>query len=207
EERLYVLPPAVKTWAWMPSPEEARRSLGLPEEAPVILCVSRLSEHKDDRRPGKTGFILDLLAALALAQLPPDVLCILVGDGPGRQRVEEKIATLKLQGRIRLVGSVPHDDLRWFYAACDLFAFLDQQDRPRLAILEAQASGRPVVTMHTRSAELTVDAGRTGLLAKDLEEFQAHLAALAFDRARCESMGKAGPEYIARFHSIETRVQ
>jgi len=64
----------------------------------------------------------------------------------------------------------------------------------------------PVITMHTRSAELTVEAGRTGLLAKDLEEFQAHLAALAFDRARCESMGKGGPEYIAKFHSIDTQI-
>ena len=61
--------------------------------------------------------------------------------------------------------------------------------------------------MHTRSAEITVEAGRTGLLAKDLEEFQAHLAALASDRARCESMGKGGPEYVAKYHFIETRVR
>jgi len=207
KERLCILPPAVKAGDWMFSREEARRRLGLPQEAPIILCVSRLTGPRDDGKPWKTESVLELLDALALAALPPDAVFVLVGDGPGRQRVEEKVAKLKLHGKVRLVGSVPHDDLEWFYAACDFFAFPDQQDFPRLAMLEAQACGRSVVTMHTRSAELTVDAGRTGLLAKDLEEFQAHLSALALDRARCESMGKGGPEYIAKFHSIETRVR
>lgn len=207
EERLSTLPLMVKSWDWMPSREEARRSLGLPEEAPVILCVGRLPEHKDYGSLGKTEFILDLLDALALAPLPSDVVLVLVGGGPGRQRVEKKVAKLKLEGRVRLAGSVPHEDVRWFYAACDFFAYPVQTDRMFVVILEAQACGRPVVTMQTDSAQLTVDAGRTGLLAKDLEEFQVHMAALASDRARCESMGQAAREYIAKFHSIEIRVR
>ena len=201
EERLCILPPAVKAGDWMPSREEARRRLGLPQEAPIILCVSRLTGPRDDGKPWKTESVLELLDALALAALPPDAVFVLVGDGPSRQRVEEKVAKLKLCGKVRLVGSVPHDNLKWFYAACDFFAFPDQRDLLRLAMLEPQACGRPVVTMHTRSAELTVEAGRTGLLAKDLGQFQAHLAALASDRARCESMGKGGPEYVVKFHS------
>ena len=205
EERLHLLLLAIKIWDWMPSRESARQRLELPQEVPVILCVGRFSSPEDDGKMGKTDMIFDLLAALA--RLPSDVVLVLVGDGPGRQRVEEKVATLKLERRVRLVGAVPHDDVRWFYAACDFFAFPYAVDRTWLVILEAQSVGRPVVTMHTRSAELTVDVGRTGLLAKDLQELQAHLAALASDRARCESMGQAGPEYIAKFHSIETRVR
>src|SRR5688572_17455703 len=46
EERLSVFPPVLKAWDWMPSREESRRRLGLPQEAAVILCVSRLSEEK-----------------------------------------------------------------------------------------------------------------------------------------------------------------
>jgi len=64
-----------------------------------------------------------------------------------------------------------------------------------------------VVTMGIRSAELTVDSGRTGLLAKDLDEFQTHMAALTRDRTLCESMGCAGREYIQEFHSMQTRVK
>jgi glycosyltransferase involved in cell wall biosynthesis len=199
QQRLCVLPPAGRTWDAVPSREEARERLGLPRQAPVILCVSRFTKPTKER---KTDAILSLLQAFAA--LPPEVVLVLVGDGPGRPGLEEEAARVKPEGRIRLVGST--EDLRCFYAACDFFAFPDLDDRPRLAILEAQACGRPVVTMRTGSAEITVEAGLTGLLARDLGEFQAHLALLAGDTARCESMGQAAREYIARRHSMQVRV-
>jgi len=204
-ERLHLFPPAIKIWDWIPSREESRQRLGLSQEAPVVLCVSRLTLDDHERqRPGKTEMVLDLMAALV--SLPSDAVLVLVGDGPGRRRLEEAAAKHEPEGRVRLVGPVAHEDTKWYYAACDLFAYPYRLDQPFLAILEAQSCGRPVVTMGTRSAELTVDSGRTGLLAKDPEEFRGHLAALARDRVRCEAMGKAGPEYIAKFHSMETRL-
>jgi glycosyltransferase involved in cell wall biosynthesis len=72
--------------------------------------------------------------------------------------------------------------------------------------MEAQYCGRPVVTLRTRSAEITVQDGRTGLLANDLDEFRAHLATLCGDPSRCDAMGAAARAYIATTHSIETRL-
>src|SRR5881628_2298146 len=202
-ERLHLFPPAIKIWDCIPSREESRQRLGLSQEAPVVLCVSRFTLDDHERqRPGKTEMVLDLMATLA--SLPSDAVLVLVGDGPGRRYLEEEVAKHEPEGRVRLVGHV--EDTRWYYAACDLFAYPYRVDLPFVAILEAQSCGRPVVTMGTRSAELIVDSGRTGLLAKDLEDFRGHLAALTRDRVRCEAMGKAGPEYIAKFHSMETRV-
>ena len=205
EQRLCILPPAAEAWDWMPSQEEARRHLALPLEAPVILCVGRFSIRKRDGQPRKTEMLLDLLAAVA--PLPPEIIVVIVGDGPGRQRLEEAAAKLKPEGRVRLVGLVDHADLNWYYAACDLFAFPHPKDESRVSVLEAQYCGRPVVTMRTRSAELTVDAGSTGMLANDLKEFREQIAALACERTRCASMGQAARDYIARHHSIETRVR
>jgi glycosyltransferase involved in cell wall biosynthesis len=133
--------------------------------------------------------ILDLLEAVA--PLPDDVLLLIVGEGHGRQRVESRVAELELGKRVRVTGSV--DDVRPFYAACDVFAYPYELDRPWMAVLEAQAYGRPVITMRTESAEITVQDGRTGLLATDLNEFRDHLATLTSDRRRCESMGGARP--------------
>ena len=96
---------------------------------PIILCVSRLSGPRDDGKPWKTEWVFELLAALALASLPPDAILVLVGGGHGRQRVAEKIAQLNLEGRVRLVGSVPHEDVKWFYAACDFYAYPALTDR------------------------------------------------------------------------------
>ena len=205
DERLSILPLAVRTWDSIPSREAARRHLELPPEAPIVLCVSRLTAANDHRTAWKTEAVLELVQALAL--LPSELMLVLVGDGPGRERVEERVADLKLGARVRYAGAIANDAVRWFYAACDFFAYPTLNERMLNVMLEAQACGRPVVAMRNRSTELIIDDGRTGLLAQDREELQAHLLALASDRARCQAMGEAGPQYIARSHSMQARVQ
>lgn len=209
EERVCVLPLAIKTWNHVPCREEARRVLGLPQQTPVILCVSRFSvrRHESDPRPGKTEAILDLLAAFAT--LPSNALLLLVGDGRGRRQLEEEAVRLRVAGRVRFAGEVEHSDVNSFYAASDFFAYPDngESNRPYQAMLEAQACGRPVLAMQTHSADSILEPGRTGLLAKDLEEFQARLSTLVQDRSRCEELGREGPAYVARFFSIENRVR
>jgi glycosyltransferase involved in cell wall biosynthesis len=203
-DRLNLFPPAIKVWDCIPSQQESRERLGLPQEAPILLCVSRFSLDDEIRRRGKTEMILNLVASLAA--LPPNAVLALLGDGPGREQVEQAAARVSLNGRVRFFGQVEHEETKWFYAACDLFAYPHKVDRPFLAILEAQSCGRPVVTMHTPSAELTVETDRTGLLAKDLADFQFKLLELTEDRSRCAEMGRRARLYIERNHSINTRV-
>lgn len=198
EQRLSFLTPGIKIPELFASRDEGRSRLGLDKVSPMILSITRLSESK-------TEIVENSLAALVT--LPSDVIFVHVGDGPGRWRVEEKLAKLNLDKRVKLVGAVPHEQVQWFYVACDIFAFPSAIDRPSLAILEAQACGCPVVAIRNRSTELTVDDGRTGLLAKDMDEFQVHLALLVSDPVLRERLGNAGPEYIAKHHSIERRVE
>jgi glycosyltransferase involved in cell wall biosynthesis len=209
EERVCFLPVPIKTWTRLPGREEARRVLGLPKEGPIVLCVSRftLRRYEGDTRPGKTESVLDLMRAFST--LPPNALLLLVGDGDGRGQIEDEAARLKLGGRVQLAGEVEHSDVSWYYAACDFFAFPEnaESNRPYQALLEAQACGRPVVSMQTKLGQLTAEAGRTGLLAKDLNEFQAHLFALAQNRSRCNEMGQAAAAFVARSFSIQARAR
>ena len=113
-----------------------------------------------------------------------------------------------LNGRVRLAGDVERRDVAWYYAACDFLARPTLRDAlPELAVLEAQACGRPVVTTRTRSAELTVDENRTGLLAADGRELEAQLATLAGDRVLCRWMGIAARDYVERRHSMSVRLR
>lgn len=207
EERMCFLPLAVKTWARLPSREEARRVLGLPQEGPVILCVSRLSvrRHKEDPRPGKAESVLDLTRAFA--KLPQNALLVLVGDGDGRAQIENEAARLHLGERVHMVGEVEHSEIGWYYAACDFFAIPEkaESNRPYQALLEAQAAGRAVVTMDTDLGRITTEAGRTGLLAKDFPEFESYLLALARDRSLSDEMGRSAAAFVARSYSIEVR--
>jgi glycosyltransferase involved in cell wall biosynthesis len=202
-ERLSVLPPTVAIPENIPPQPEARRRLGLPLDQPLVLCISRFTELGSKAR--KTEIVLQLLASVA--QLRDKPLLVIVGDGPGRPEIEKRASDVRLEDRVRLFSAVANEDLVWFYAACDVYAYPDLVALPRLAVIEAQACGRPVVTMRTPSAELTVADGRTGVLADDLADFGRQLATLIGDRKRRERMGRAARRYVTRCHSIETRVE
>ena len=204
-ERIVVLPPMVAMPTAEISQEDARRSLDLPLDVPVVVCVSRFSGTKKDGRPGKTEGVLQLVRSIA--EVPEPALCVIVGDGEGRADVEAERARLGLEKRVRLMGAVPNADIHKYYAASDVFGYPYDLDRPWLSGLEAQASGRPVVTMRTGSAQATVDEGQTGLLARDMDEFRARLAELLVDRERCEAMGRAARQYVASHHSVEVRTR
>jgi glycosyltransferase involved in cell wall biosynthesis len=211
-DKMHVLPPAPRRWAKMPSREEARLRLELPSDTPVVLCLARLT--KQSSRLGKTGMVITLLQVLA--ELPEDVLLLLVGDGgPGGRRVEEEIARLRLESKVRLVGpkerervmgSISNDNVPWFYAAADVYAYPHPVDQPWLSLIEAQACSRPVVTMRTESSELIIRHDETGLLAADVDEFRSYLGALLSDPERCERMGRAAYENFTAHHSIERRI-
>jgi glycosyltransferase involved in cell wall biosynthesis len=205
--RLCFLPLSIDVPESLPSREDARSRLGLPQQSPILLCVSRLTAPRDDGKAWKTEWVINLLNVIAEAKLPADVLVLLVGDGSGRGPVEARIEALGLQGRVKLVGAVANADVMWFYRACDLYTCLAETDRTFYTTLEAQAFARPVLTTYSRSSSLTVDAGRTGILARDIDEFRRQLRALTADRRRCDLMGAAGPAYIAKHHSVDTRVR
>ena len=204
EERLRLLLPAAPRLESLPSREQARRQLDLPQEVPVVLCAGRFSTSKRGR-PKKTQMMLDLIDAVA--DIPSEVVLLIVGDGPGRNLLERKASEVAPPGRVRIMGPAGHAEMGVFYAACDIYAYPTWKDYTWVSVLEAQSCGRPVVTMRTRSAELSVEDGRTGLLAQDMSEFRTQLAALAHDRARRESMGRAAGEYVARAHTMDARVR
>jgi glycosyltransferase involved in cell wall biosynthesis len=205
---IHVLPPAPRAWAHVPSREEARLRLELPPNAPIVLCLARFPKRS---KYGKTEMVITLLQVLA--GLPEDVVLLLVGDeGPGRRRVDDEIARLGLERKVRfvgpsererLLGSISNENVPWFYAAADVYAYPHPLDQPWVSLVEAQACGRPVVTMRTQSAELWIRHDETGLLAADVDEFRSYLSALLNDRQRRETMGRAAYENIAARHSME----
>jgi glycosyltransferase involved in cell wall biosynthesis len=197
------MPYGVKVPPSIPVQAEARSYLDLPQDISVIFCATRFTEVGNSE--GKTEMLVNLLRAFA--EVPTKSLLVLVGDGPGRGHIERNILEQGLETRVRLLGAVENDAMKWFYAACDLYAYPHWLDRPWMSVLEAQAHGRPVVSMRTGSAEITVVDGRTGLLANSSDEFREHLAELTADRARCRAMGKEAQDYISKVHSIHVRVR
>ena len=111
---------------------ELRRELGIPENAPVVGAVGHLRSEKRFER------VLDACASL------PDVHVLIVGEGETRPLLEKTAARPELAGRVHLAGYRP--DPHRFYRAMDVFAIASDTEQMPVCLLEAMATGLPVVS-------------------------------------------------------------
>ena len=149
---------------------EARRSLGLSAEAFIVGTVGRLVREKNQ-------------AALVQAMAPllgPKVRLLIVGDGEERAAVERAVAGLGDKSQyVWLLGA--RNDTPRIYAALDVFALSSDSEGLPLVVIEAMASGLPVVSTAVGGIRAVVVEGVTGALvpAGDVNALSARLAQLA----------------------------
>jgi glycosyltransferase involved in cell wall biosynthesis len=152
----------------------ARRGVGQP----VIGTVAALRKEKNIPR---------LLRAIAA--VPPARL-VIVGDGPERACLERLAAALGVSQRVRFAGY--HPDPATFYAEFDVFALSSDTEQMPLSVLEAMASGLPIVTTDTGDVRLMVAEENAKLVtALHDQAFTAALASVVADRAAGQRIGQA----------------
>jgi glycosyltransferase involved in cell wall biosynthesis len=129
-ERVHVARNGVDMERFRPGDQLAARSaLGLPKDARLVLGVGRLVSNK--------GFHL---AADCLRDLPSDVLLVLVGEGPDKERIAA------LGGdRVRFLGGLPPDQVADACRACDVLTLPSEREGWPNVVTEALASGLRVV--------------------------------------------------------------
>lgn len=142
-----------------PSMEEARIKLGLPANIPVIGIVGRLQHWK--------GIHVVVGAMPGILENHRDTLCIVVG-GPHElepeyeAHLEEKIATLGVGERVRMVGY--QEDFRLWMQAMDIVIHASDHEPLGLVVLEAMALGKPLIASDSGGPKEVIDSGENGLL-------------------------------------------
>ena len=151
---------------------EARRKLRLPHNKRILLSVGGLVPLK--------GFDL-LIKALKLLfeeRHERDLYLVIVGEGSCRKELEQLIDTLGLGEHVSLVGAIPHQELYCWYSAADLFCLASSREGWSNVVLEALASGTPVVATDVESIPEIICSDRLGILTKrDERELAAGIAA------------------------------
>ncbi len=125
--------------------EHVRKELGLPPEAFVCGHVGRFAEQKNH------DFLVDIFSLVA-KDLPKASL-LLIGDGPLRTKIEEKVRRLGLDDRVIFAG-VRADVPRLMLGAMDCFVFPSFHEGLPLVLLEAQAANLPCIISNTISDEV-----------------------------------------------------
>lgn len=99
----------------------------------------------------------------AVADLPPTTHLVVVGGTPDLVAWVKRSPDARLLGeRLHLLGFVA--DPRWVFHGCDVFVLASAYEAYPLVVLEALASGLPVVTTRTGSATELIDDGPVGRL-------------------------------------------
>jgi glycosyltransferase involved in cell wall biosynthesis len=163
-------PNGVDTEAFQPRPQPEsgiRAALGVPASAKVVGFLGRLSPEK--------GPEVFLRAALVARSKLPDAHFVFVGDGPLAPTLRESIARFKLEDRVHLAGL--RRDVAPVLNDMDMMVSSSHSEAMPLAVMEAMASGLPVVATRVGGVPDMIDQGESGWLVApgDFEEIATRL--------------------------------
>ncbi|MHC1743833.1 MAG: glycosyltransferase [Syntrophobacteraceae bacterium] len=152
-----------------------------------LLYVGRVSKEKNLA-------LLERAFRSLVATSREDLTLVVVGDGPYRSRMEKNLRDLPCV----FTGTLEGDDLPAVYASCDLFVFPSTTDTFGNVVLEAQASGVPVVVTNLGGPSENVIHGKTGWVvsAADPVVFRDAIQKLIRDPEGLTRMGLEARRYM-----------
>jgi glycosyltransferase involved in cell wall biosynthesis len=158
---------------------------------PLVLTVARMMPQKG---------IDDLLPALVeIHRRVPDADAVIVGDGPHRQRLEEKARDLGAGAWLQFVGRVTDDELVEWYRRAWVVASASRREGFGLTLTEAAACGTPVVATRIPGHLDAVEDGRSGLLVGDMREFADAVVRLLEQPVWRDQLRQGALEHAAQF--------
>lgn len=195
-----VIPHGVDTAWFRPVPDRARawRDTGFPGDAGVAT-VGRIRPEK-----GTDRFVDAMISVLPQR---PGVTALVIGAATAAHaafeaRLRQKVAAAGLAGRILFVGEMPAERLRDLYSALSLLVALPRYEGYGMTVLEAMASGVPVVAADAGAFGEMIEEDVTGRVAgqDDMEGATRAIARYLDDGALVESHGEnARARTVERF--------
>lgn len=196
-DRLKTLPPGVDHELFSPGDRtEARKRLGLPLDRPILVSVGRIQKLKG------LELAIETTAALRKSFPQAEPLLVIVGgaSGPGGEdeltRLGDLTQRLGLADNVMFRGPQPHATLVDLYRAADVALVCSYSESFGLTVLEAQASGTPVVGTDAVGPSNAVRDGISGFVlpTRDPDLFAARIAELVRDPAKSEAFSRAARE-------------
>jgi 1,2-diacylglycerol 3-alpha-glucosyltransferase len=160
-----------------------RQQLGLPETAFLYLFVGRIADEKN------IDFLLNSFKTVYQQQ--PLSALVLVGSGPKFQQVRAAVHSAGLSGKVIMTGRVDYESVPNYMRAADVFVTASKSEVHPLTVIEAGASGLPVIGLRAPGVAEAVLDGETGLLCPENEaQFANQMLALAHNHDLCATMGE-----------------
>ena len=189
--------PGINTEHFIPStkPRDLLAKFAI-ENRPTIISVGRLVHRKGQDR---------LIAALPqIKRAIPDVVLIIVGEGPRGDYLRGLVKKLDLEANVIFVGRIHYDELPRYLNMADIFVMPSRSrffglevEGLGIVYLEASACGLPVIAGDSGGAPDAVLVGETGYVVagNNLAAIATSVIELLSDRALMDRLGKRGREW------------
>ena len=165
-----------------------RKEFSVPDETKVLLSVGELNRNKNHEA-----------VIRALAKINTDYVYIIVGKGPLNNYLHDLAKELGIEDKVIITGF--RDDVKDFYATADLFVFPSFREGLSVSLMEAMASGLPVICSKIRGNVDLIDEYKGGILfhPNSVHEIEDALERFLSDGGDCKKYGLYNKEKIRDF--------
>lgn len=134
-------------------------------------------------------------------QACPGLILVIAGEGPALPALKKQAARLGIEANVHFVGYLDRfEELPDCYAAADLFVFASRTETQGLVLLEAMATGLPVLAFSALGTREIVEPRRGALPApQEPESFGQAMAALANDPGQRRAMSIAARDFAGEW--------
>jgi glycosyltransferase involved in cell wall biosynthesis len=182
---------------WTEKQVAETRSAYVKEGENLLISVSRIAEEKN------LDFLVVALEKLK-AMSSTKFTCLLIGEGPERKRLEQKVRSMGLQDTILFLGKLAPSEVVKCYLAADLFVFASTSETQGMVLLEAMAGGCPVVAIRSSGVYDVVHDGINGYKVPESTNIWAEtVKKLLEDKTLLQEMSENSREF-AKKYSVET---
>jgi len=179
----------------------SRAEFGFTREDVLLVYMGRVAPEKN------IEFLLQAFAGVA--RTVPNVYLLILGGG--QKEHEEKLRPLPgelgIEDRVRFMGMIPYDQLPSYLAMCDAFVTASVTEVHPYSVIEAMATGLPIMGIDSPGVGDSIEDGVSGLLStEDIASFTAKLTYLCLNKSLQKKMGAAALKASDEF-SIERTTQ
>jgi glycosyltransferase involved in cell wall biosynthesis len=165
-----------------------RRELGLAESARVMIVVATFKEQKGHR------YLVE--AAPPVIAEYPDLHILFVGDGELREELQLQVREAGVEGHIHFLGF--RQDIPELLAASDCFVLPSLWEGLPMALVEAMATGLPIIATEVSGSKQAMINGETGLLVGpgDVAQLEEAMVRLLSQPDQARAMGSAAQRRV-----------
>ena len=199
ESHIEVVPNGANLKPFQKAKPLSRSEFGFSKSDVLLVYMGRVAPEKN------IEFLLQAFAGVA--RTIPNVHLLILGGG--QKEHEEKLkplpAELGIEERVRFMGMIPYDQLPSYLAMCDAFVTASVTEVHPFSVIEAMATGLPIMGIDSPGVGDSVEDGVSGLLStEDIASFTAKLTYLCLNKSLQKSMGLAALKASEQFSIVRT---